>query len=339
VTHERDDGTRRPPERDDGTRRPPGRDDGTWRPPERDVSRLGSLLTEQRNPRSVDIDTMTALELVDLLNSEDSTVPAAVGRERESIARAVELTVEAFRKGGRLIYVGAGTSGRLGVLDAAECPPTFGTAPRMVQGLIAGGREALVRAQEGAEDVAEHGAAAVRELGVSQDDVVVGIATSGVTPYVLGALGEAASVGSGTIFVCCVPDPDMAIPVDVTISPLVGPEVVTGSTRLKAGTATKLVLNSITTSAMVLLGKTYENLMVDLTATCDKLRGRACRIVMETTGVGYEEATELIGRAGGSVKETIVMHKTGADRERARRLIDEAGGFVREALRRHEEES
>ncbi|MFH1502072.1 MAG: N-acetylmuramic acid 6-phosphate etherase [Candidatus Eisenbacteria bacterium] len=324
-------------ERDDSMSPPSGRGDRAWRSPDRDVSRLGSLLTEQRNPRSSDIDTMTALELVDLLNSEDSTVPAAVGLAREEIARAVELVVERFRRGGRLIYAGAGTSGRLGVLDAAECPPTFGTDPSMVRGLIAGGRDALVRAQEGAEDVAESGAAAVRELGVSCDDVVVGIATSGVTPYVLGALGEAGGAGAATVFVCCVPDPDMPVPVDVTISPLVGPEVVTGSTRLKAGTATKLVLNSITTSAMVLLGKTYGNLMVDLTATCDKLRDRACRIVMETTGVGRDEAARVIERAEGSVKAAIVMQKTGASLEEALRLIDAAAGFVREALRRHSE--
>lgn len=312
-------------------------DNARWRPPKRDMSRLRSLLTEQRNPRSADIDVMSAAELVDLLSAEDTTVPAAVARERDGLRRAVEMVVERFRRGGRLIYVGAGTSGRLGVLDAAECPPTFGTDPAMVRGIIAGGREALVRAQEGAEDLAEDGAAAVRDEGVASDDVVVGIATSGVTPYVLGALEAARRSGAGVIFVCCVPDPQMPVPADVTISPLVGPEVVTGSTRMKAGTATKLVLNTITTCAMVLLGKTYGNLMVDLTATCDKLRDRACRILMETTGVEYEEAARVIGRAGGSVKAAIVMQKTGLEREEALRLIADAGGFVREALRRHSE--
>jgi N-acetylmuramic acid 6-phosphate etherase len=203
---------------------------GGWKPPRRDVSRLGSLLTEQRNPRSERIDEMSAIELVDLINSEDRTVPGAVAMERENIARAVELVVGRFMGGGRLVYVGAGTSGRLGVLDAAECPPTFSTDPGMVRGIIAGGREALVRAQEGAEDEPADGALAVQELGVSDADVVLGIATSGVTPYVLGALEEARRVGAGTVFLCCVPDPEMPVGVDVTIAPLVGPEVVTGST-------------------------------------------------------------------------------------------------------------
>jgi len=307
-----------------------------WAGPSGNVSRHGSLLTEQRNPRSAKIDTMTARELVLLINEEDSTVAAAVGREGDDLAAAVELVVDRFRRGGRLIYVGAGTSGRLGVLDAAECPPTFGTDPRMVQGIIAGGRDALVRAQEGAEDVAERGAEAVSETRVDSRDVVIGIATSGVTPYVLTALEEAKGRGAGTIFVCCVPDPDVPVDVDVTISPLVGPEVVTGSTRMKAGTATKLVLNTITTSAMVLLGKTYGNLMVDLTATCEKLRDRACRIVMETAGVEYVAAAEVIGRAGGSVKTAIVMQRTGLDRAAAERLLGESGGFVRKALDAHE---
>jgi N-acetylmuramic acid 6-phosphate etherase len=275
---------------------------------------------------------MSALELVDLLNSEDSTVPNAVAAEREQIARAVGIAVECFRAGGRLVYVGAGTSGRLGVLDAAECPPTFGSDPSMVVGIIAGGAAALVRAQEGAEDVADDGAAAVRELGVSSRDLVIGIATSGVTPYVLGALKEAIGAGARTAFVCCVPDPEMPVTVDVTISPLVGPEVVTGSTRLKAGTATKLVLNSITTSAMVLLGKTYGNLMVDLTATCDKLRDRACRIVMQTTGADYDEAASVIASAGGSVKLAIVMKKAGVGVDEARTLVNEGAGSVRAAL-------
>ncbi len=305
-----------------------------WRAPSRDTSRLGDLLTERRNPRSESIDSMNALELVDLINSEDAGVARAVGRERENIARAIDLVVDRLRRGGRLIYVGAGTSGRLGVLDAAECPPTFSTDPAMVVGIIAGGRDALVRAQEGAEDVADDGALAVSNAGVSGGDVVVGIATSGVTPYVMGALRKAKSAGAGTVFVRCVPDPHVPVEVDVTISPLVGPEVVTGSTRMKAGTATKLVLNTITTSSMVLLGKTYGNLMVDLTATCDKLRDRACRILMATTGLGYDDAAALIGRAGGSVKLAIVMQKTGLDRDAAEEALGAAGGMVREALSR-----
>ena len=313
--------------------------DRQWRPPGRDMSGMGSLLTERRNPRSLEIDRMNAGELVDLINAEDRNVPEAVALAREGIVRAVEIVVDRFRRGGRLIYVGAGTSGRLGVLDAAECPPTFGTDPRMVQGVIAGGVGALVRAKEGAEDLAGDGAAAVRDCGVGSDDVVVGIATSGVTPYVLGAIDEAKSSGAATVFLCCVPGEDVPAAADVTIAPLVGPEIVTGSTRMKAGTATKLVLNTITTSAMILLGKTYENLMVDLTSTCDKLRDRACRILMETTGVDYEGAADVIGRAGGSVKAAIVMQKTGLGREEAERLIFEAGGFVRKALTSFEEGS
>jgi len=300
---------------------------------ERDMSSMGDLATEQRNPRSSSIDTMDALELVDLINSEDRVVAEAVAGEREHIASAVELVVERFRRGGRLFYVGAGTSGRLGVLDAAECPPTFGTDPEMVQGIIAGGYDALVRAQEGAEDVAADGGEALAARGVGASDVVVGIATSGVTPYVLGALDSARRLGAATIFLCCTPPPDEA-PADVVIAPIVGAEVVTGSTRMKAGTATKLVLNTITTSAMVLLGKTYGNLMVDLMATCDKLRDRACRILVETTGVDYRRAAEVIDEAGGSVKAAIVMEKTGLDRAAAERALADAGGFVREALRR-----
>jgi N-acetylmuramic acid 6-phosphate etherase len=298
------------------------------------MSGMGSLLTERRNPRSTDIDRMSALELVDLVNAEDRTVAESVGREREAIARAVEMVVERFRRGGRLVYVGAGTSGRLGVLDAAECPPTFGTDPAMVVGVIAGGPAALVRAQEGAEDNAAVGAAEIHSLGVGPDDAVVGIATSGVTPYVLGALQAARAAGAATVFLRAVPDQALEFPVDVTIAPLVGPEVVTGSTRMKAGTATKLVLNTITTASMILLGKTYENLMVDLAATCDKLRDRACRILVETTGVAYEEAAEAIEAAGGSVKSAIVMRKAGVSRSEAERLLAESDGFVRRALAR-----
>ncbi len=309
-------------------------DDSGFRPPGRDMSRMGSLLTEKRNPRSREIDTMSALELVDLINSEDRTIAEAVARERERIAAAAEIVHERFRRGGRLVYVGAGTSGRLGVLDAAECPPTFGTDPEMVQGMIAGGHGALVRAKEGAEDLREDGARDLRERNVGPDDVVVGIATSGVTPYVFGALEEARSAGAATVFLCCVPDREDTVAADVTIRPLVGPEVVTGSTRMKAGTATKLVLNSITTSACVLLGKTYENLMVDLTATCDKLRDRACRILMETTGIDYEGAAEVIAAAGGSVKTAIVMQKTGLSADESKALLEGAGGFVRRALER-----
>jgi N-acetylmuramic acid 6-phosphate etherase len=313
-------------------------DDAGFRAPRRDMSRMGSLLTEQRNPRSSEIDTMTALELVDLINAEDRTVADAIAKERENIGAAIEIVVDRFRRGGRLLYVGAGTSGRLGVVDAAECPPTFGTDPSMVQGLIAGGHGALVRAKEGAEDLRDDGARDLSALGPGPDDVVMGIATSGVTPYVFGALEEARRGGAATIFLCCIPDPDEAVSADVTIRPLVGPEVITGSTRMKAGTATKLVLNTITTSSMVLLGKTYENLMVDLWATCDKLRDRACRILMETTGVDYDEAAGVIAAAGGSVKTALVMERAGVNRELARELLEAGGGFVRRALELHAKE-
>jgi len=313
----------------------PAPSDRGFNRPDRDMSRMGALLTEQRNPRSTGIDRMSARELVGLMNSEDATVAAAVAAEAEAIAAAVELVADRFRRGGRLFYVGAGTSGRLGVLDAAECPPTFGSDPAMVQGIIAGGYGALVRAKEGAEDDRAAGGADLRERGVGTSDVVMGIATSGVTPYVLGALEEARGSGAATVFLCCSPSEKGAVPADVVIAPAVGPEVVTGSTRMKAGTATKLVLNTVTTSAMVLLGKTYENLMVDLTATCDKLRDRACRILVETTGATYDEAAALIAEAGGSVKVALVMKKTGAGVEDARDLLARHDGSVRKALEGH----
>lgn len=298
---------------------------------------MGSLPTESRNPRSVAIDTMSAAELVDLINEEDSLVAPAVRNVRESVVEAVELVAAALAAGGRLIYVGAGTSGRLGVLDAAECPPTFGTDPETVQGVMAGGYGALVRAREGAEDDERQGALDLRERGPGPSDVVAGIATSGVTPYVLGALGEARASGSRTLFVCCNPDTAEAVDADVIIAPLVGPEIVTGSTRMKAGTATKMVLNMITTSSMILLGKTYENLMVDLQVTCEKLRDRSARILVEMTDATYEEAGALIAEAGGSVKTAIVMRRAGVGREDAERMLARSGGFVRRALGDREE--
>lgn len=286
-------------------------------------------LTEQRNPRSRHIHRMTSLEIVELMNAEDRTVPEAVGREAGAIARAVDLAEDTFRRGGRLIYVGAGTSGRLGVLDASEMPPTFRTDPSMVQGIIAGGYAALVRAQEGAEDVPEDGAAAVDEREVGSLDFVLGIATSGSTPYVHGALARARERGARTgLLLCTPPSPEFLATHDVVIAPLVGPEIVTGSTRMKAGTATKLVLNTITTGAMVRLGKVYGNLMVDLQVTALKLQDRAERILMELLGIERAEATELMTRAGGHVKTALVMGRLGVDADRARALLDEAGGVV-----------
>ncbi len=292
-----------------------------------------SRLTEQRNPRTRDIDLALPLGIVDLINAEDRDVPKAVQAERERIAEAIEIAVDCFKRGGRLIYIGAGTSGRLGVLDATECPPTFGSDPEMVQGIIAGGLPALTRSQEGAEDRIEDGAAAIDEAGVGPDDFVFGIATSSTTPYVRAALARAAEREARTGFLCCTePGAEMRELVDVCVVPLVGPEVVAGSTRMKAGTATKLVLNTLTTGAMIRLGKVYGNLMVDLQAMSDKLIDRSARIVMAATGCSREQALPLIEAAGGSVKLAVVMELAGSSSELAALYLAESGGFVRLAL-------
>jgi N-acetylmuramic acid 6-phosphate etherase len=286
-------------------------------------------LTEQRNPRSRRIDELDPLGIVDLINAEDRMVAEAVGEERQAIARALELAEQAFRSGGRLVYVGAGTSGRLGVLDAAEMPPTYGTDPAMVRGVIAGGYDALVRAKEGAEDSPADGADAMDQLAVGPKDFVLGIATSGTTPYVHGALARARALGARTGFLLCTyPSPELIAQHDVVIAPLVGPEVITGSTRMKAGTATKLVLNTITTGAMVRLGKVYGNLMVDLQVTCEKLRDRGERILESMLGLERAAAAELLERAGGHVKTALVMGKLGVDRPEAARRLDAVGGVV-----------
>jgi N-acetylmuramic acid 6-phosphate etherase len=290
---------------------------------------LDDRLTEQRNPASAHIDTLSAQELVDLINREDRTIAEAVGGAREPIARAVELVVETFTRGGRLIYVGAGTSGRLGVLDAAEMPPTFGTDPVQVQGVIAGGYDALVKAQEGAEDSPQAGAQAMDVRMVCDLDFVLGIATSGSTPYVHGALNRARELGARTGFLLCTHPPDGMTDVhDVVIPVLVGPEVVTGSTRMKAGTATKLVLNSITTSAMILSGKVYSNLMVDLQVTCEKLEDRGQRMLRSLLDISEEKARDLLHHSGGHVKTAIVMHRLDVDRIAAQALLEGAGGVV-----------
>jgi N-acetylmuramic acid 6-phosphate etherase len=294
---------------------------------------LDSRLTERRNPRTEAIDTASALDIVDLIGAEDAGVPAAVARARESMAAAISIIESAFRAGGRLVYVGAGTSGRLGVLDAAECPPTFGTPPEMVVGVIAGGFKALVRSVEGAEDDVEAGLSVIREHAVGERDVVVGIAASGTTPYVRAALSGAQTVGARTVFVSCSEPPArLRETCDVCVTVLVGPEVVTGSTRMKAGTATKLVLNTLTTGAMIRLGKVYGNLMVDLRAWNDKLVDRSERIVMETTGLPRETAGRTITEAGGSVKTAIVMARRGVSRPEAERLLGEHGGRLREIV-------
>lgn len=290
-------------------------------------------LTEQRNPRSTGIDVASSLEIVDLMNDEDRRVVEAVHECRQEIAGAIDLTVDAFRRGGRLIYIGAGTSGRLGVLDASECPPTFGTNPEMVVGIIAGGPPALTRSQEGAEDDEETGAAAVDNVGVTERDVVFGIAASGSTPYVHAALARARQLGAATVLFSCTKPPATVTPVwDVAVMPLVGPEVLTGSTRLKAGTATKLVLNTVTTGAMVRLGKAYGNLMVDLQAWSQKLVDRGQRIVMETAGVDRDRARAAIEEAGGRVKVAIVMAHLGVDVDEACRRLDTAEGRVRTVI-------
>ncbi len=290
-------------------------------------------LTEARNPRTVEIDLASPLELVDLMNAEDRRVPEAVAAQRAEIARAIELAEGALLSGGRIFYVGAGTSGRLGVLDASECPPTFGTDPELVQGIIAGGFEALVRSREGAEDVAADGVAAMDERTVSSADFVVGIAASGTTPYVRGALERARALGARTALIACTALPvDVQALVDVAIVPVTGPEVVTGSTRLKAGTATKLVLNMISTGAMIRIGKTYGNLMVDLRANSRKLVDRGERIVMEVCGVDRGEARRLLDAAGARVKTAIVMHALGASREEAERALEHGGGVIRRVV-------
>ncbi|HEX3158997.1 MAG TPA: N-acetylmuramic acid 6-phosphate etherase [Gemmatimonadaceae bacterium] len=294
---------------------------------------LDSRLTERRNPRTAAIDLASPQEIVDLINAEDEGVAGAVAAERENVARAVTAAEATFRAGGRLFYVGAGTSGRLGVLDASECPPTFGTNPEMVQGIIAGGLPALTRAQEGAEDVAEHGAMAVDDHGVTRRDMVVGIAASGTTPYVRGALERAREIGAVTAIVACSPPPPETLAVsDIAIVALVGPEVVTGSTRLKAGTATKLILNAITTGAMIRLGKTYGNLMVDLRATNLKLKDRSERILMEVCGLDRDEARLLLSRAEGRVKTAIVMNALGVEAEEADARLVAGGGVIRRVI-------
>lgn len=286
-------------------------------------------LTEQSNPSSARVDRLATLDIVDLIGAEDALVAEAVREQRLAIARAADLVVDTFRRGGRLIYVGAGTSGRLGVLDAAEMPPTFGTDPDLVQGIIAGGAGALVRAQEGAEDRIDAAVEDVDARDVGPLDFVFGIATSGTTPYVHAALARARERGARTGFLLCTEPPaELVAAHDVVIAVLVGPEVVTGSTRMKAGTATKMVLNTITTAAMVRLGKVYGNLMVDLQVTARKLRDRGERILMQILGLARGEAGHLLDGADGHVKTAIVMHRLGLDAAAARARLDDVGGVL-----------
>jgi N-acetylmuramic acid 6-phosphate etherase len=296
------------------------------------VSLEDHLLTESRNPRSEAIDALSPSEIVRLMNSEDARVVEAVAAESDAIAKAIEWAADRFRRGGRLIYVGAGTSGRLGVLDAAECPPTFSTPPEMVVGLIAGGPTALTRAVEGAEDDHDRGAADIDALGVGPDDLVVGIATSGRTPYVLGAVRAARRRGAATVGIACNRPSLLGDEVDIDIAPLVGPEVIAGSTRLKAGTATKMILNMISTGAMVRIGKTLGNRMVDLAPTNEKLRIRSRRMLRELAGIDDAQAREILARCEGRLKPALVVAMAGVDPDAARSLLDAHGGQVRAAV-------
>lgn len=305
---------------------------------EKRIIEHGKLLTEQRNAASREVDAKSIIEILEIINAEDQKIPGIVAGEIPNIERATQLVIDAFQTGGRLIYVGAGTSGRLGILDASEIPPTYNASPELVQGFIAGGDKALRSAIEGAEDFPENGAALIQEINITARDVVLGIATSGVTPYVLGALTEAKSLGAKTVFFTCVNPADISVDADVIIAPQVGPEVVTGSTRMKAGTATKLVLNMITTTAMIKMGKVYENLMVDLKATNYKLTDRARRIIASITECPYDEAGELLDQANMFVKVALVMKKGSVSPEQAHAYLDRFGGNVRKAISELEKE-
>lgn len=293
---------------------------------------LQTLTTEKRNERTMEIDRAPLSEVLRLLHEEDQRAVEAVTPELPYIAQAVEIVEQAFRSEGRLFYVGAGTSGRLGVLDAAECPPTFGTPPELVQGLIAGGKAAMFKAQEGAEDHESNGAADIDGAGITPRDVVCGIAASRRTPYVVGAVERAREIGAKTLFVTCNPRSQFTLDVDVAICADVGPEPIMGSTRMKSGTATKLILNMISTATMIRLGKVYENMMVDLQMTNQKLVERSKRIVMTATGVDYDRAAETLDAAGGHVKTALVMLLADVDADDARARIRRGGGFVRHAI-------
>lgn len=296
---------------------------------------LEKLLTEQANPASANIDTASTEDVLRIINSEDQKVAAAVALEVPNIARAVDAIVAAMEAGGRLFYIGAGTSGRLGVLDASECSPTFGVGPDLVQGVIAGGEDALSRPTEASEDDAGVGRSDLAARGFRTGDVLVGLAASGRTPYVLGAVDLARELGAVTIGVSCTPDSELAAEVDIAITPLPGPEVVAGSTRLKAGTAQKLVLNMLTTATFIRLGYVYGNRMVNVQPKNTKLVDRARRIIADTTQVSYDRAAELLTASGDSVRTAIVMAKTGVGREEAEQLLNAAGGRIAKALAAH----
>ncbi len=292
----------------------------------------GYLMTEQTNPKSENLDQLSALEIVDVFNEEDNRTIEAIAGARDDLAAAIDRITVALRSGGRLFYIGAGTSGRLGVLDASECPPTFCTPPELVQGIIAGGAQALVKSSEGLEDSAEGGAQAVQAYGITGADVLVGIAAGGTTPYVHGALAEARKRGAIGIFMACVPKDQVPIEVDVDIRLPVGPEILAGSTRLKSGTVTKMALNILSTGSMVRLGKVYGNRMVDVAVTNIKLHDRALRILMDLTGIDREAADRLLTESGQSVKLALAMHWTGKDPIACQQLLDTHDGNLRAAV-------
>ncbi len=293
---------------------------------------LGALVSESRNPETMDLDALSTLEMVTRFNQQDATVAEAVKATLPQVAQAVDAAAEALLAGGRIVYMGAGTSGRLGILDAAECPPTFGVSHDLVVGLIAGGPGALLKAVEGAEDNPQFGEQDLREIHLEARDLVVGLAASGRTPYVLGGLAYARSCGCTTVAISCNPDSAIARAADIAISPVVGPEALTGSTRLKSGTAQKLVLNMISTGAMVKYGKVYQNLMVDMKATNAKLVDRACRMLMEATGASRERAEALLAQTDYEVKPAILMELGGVDAPTARARLAAHRGYLRAAL-------
>ncbi|EGR0147506.1 N-acetylmuramic acid 6-phosphate etherase [Vibrio sp. 811] len=296
------------------------------------IAALSHLVSEGRNPDTMDIDLLPSLDIVQRINQQDKLVPLAVEKVLPEIAEAVDKITEAFKVGGRLFYIGAGTSGRLGVLDASECPPTFGTDPEMVVGIIAGGKEAMFRAKEGAEDDPALGEQDLKENTLTQRDVVVGIAASGRTPYVIGGLEYANELGATTVALSCNPDSPIADIADIAISPVVGPEALTGSTRLKSGTAQKLVLNMLTTASMIRLGKSYQNLMVDVKATNAKLVARAARIVMQATDCTNQEAKTALKETDYDAKLAILMILTGLDRESATEQLNAKQGYLRKVV-------
>ena len=297
-----------------------------------DKLNLGKLTTESRNQNTLDIDKVSTIEMLQKINEEDKKVAIAVEKEIPQIANVIDRTVERMQNGGRLIYIGAGTSGRLGILDASECPPTYGVSEELVQGVIAGGTEAIFRAQEGAEDSKELAVKDLKERNLNENDIVVGIAASGRTPYVIGGLEYANEIGALTVSVTCNKDSEVSKCAKISIAPVVGPEVVTGSTRLKSGTAQKLVLNMLSTGSMIKLGKVYGNLMVDVQTTNEKLVERAKKIVSEATGLNIEESTKVLNETNFDVKLAIFMVLSNLDKEEAKSKLDEAKGYIAKAL-------